>query len=186
MQIEKARSDDISALQGIARWVIQHNYTPFLGHDNVTGFIESGQSDKEIENGIEHCHVMWQSETIIGYTVFTEELLHIIMIDVPYQHKGYGAELLAYAEREMFKHNSLIKLQTFEKNTPTICFYEKKGWAKKGMEYIPTPSAIILTIPINMMYIYIVVFCFIGIDSNIIFSNNLLKAGLIQSNTISF
>jgi GNAT superfamily N-acetyltransferase len=136
MHIRKAKTDDIQTLQEIAKRVIRNNYTSFLGQDNVAYFIDSGQSDKEIEDGIKSCFVMRQNETIIGYAVVRNDLLHLIMIDVPYQHKGYGVEFLAFIEQKMFDTYSEIKLQTFEKNIDTIRFYEKNGWAIKSVEHI--------------------------------------------------
>lgn len=128
MRIRKAEADDIKTLQAIARRVIRHNYTPFLGDAVVSHFIKSGSSDKEIVEGIEHCHVMQEENLILGYAVFMGELLHLLMVDVPYQRKGYGANLLAYAEREMFKGHSVIRLQTFDQNAAAVRFYEKNGW----------------------------------------------------------
>lgn len=45
---------------------------------------------------------MQQDDVIVGFAIVMDDLLHLIMVDVPYQRMGYGAALLAYVEREMF------------------------------------------------------------------------------------
>jgi len=48
-------TDDTHSLKDIAKRVIRLNYIPFLGADVVRDFIESGQADKEIDDGIHDC-----------------------------------------------------------------------------------------------------------------------------------
>lgn len=136
MHIRKANTSDIQALQEIARRVIINNYTSFLGYENVEYFIGSGQADKEILDGMEHCYIAGQGNTTIGFAVTNGSTLHLIMIDVPFQNKGHGAALLAFIEQKMFEDYPTIKLQTFEGNVNTVHFYEKKGWAIESVEYV--------------------------------------------------
>ncbi|MGD9560413.1 MAG: GNAT family N-acetyltransferase, partial [Oscillospiraceae bacterium] len=127
---------DIPNLQAVAKRVIQNNYTPFLGQGNVAQYIDSGQADADIEDGIGHCYVMCQDKAIFGFAIAHDDLLHLIMVDVPYQHQGYGAKLLAFIEREMFAHHPVIRLQTFEGNVNTARFYKTNGWSIQRVEYI--------------------------------------------------
>lgn len=136
MQIRKAQVGDIPNLQAIAKRVILENYTPFLGQGNVAQYINSGQADTEIEDGIAHCYIMHRDEAVLGLAIVNDDILHLIMIDVPYQNKGYGAKLLAFIERQMFNHYPAIMLQTFEENSNTVRFYEKNGWRIKSAEYV--------------------------------------------------
>lgn len=144
MRIRKAREEDIETLQEIARRVIRNNYTSFLGQDNVSQFIDSGLSDKEIVEGVPYCHIMQQGDTIVGFAVVMDDLLYLIMVDVPFQHTGYGAALLAYVEREMFVHHSVLKLQTFAGNTDNIRFYEKHGWTVAREEVVKEMGMVML------------------------------------------
>ena len=107
-----------------------------MGIDNVNLFIASGQSDKEIEDGIDNCFVMLKANNIVGFAIIHDSMLHLIMVDTEYQNKGYGAELLTYIENEIFKKHSQITLQSFEKNEPTNQFYLKNGWHIKGKQII--------------------------------------------------
>lgn len=116
--------------------MIRNNYTSFLGRSTVAQFIDSGQSDREIEIGMEHCYIVQEGDIITGYAITNDDVLHLIMIDVPYQNKGYGAKLLAFIEQQMFNHYPTIKLQTFEENGSAVRFYEKNGWRKKSVEHI--------------------------------------------------
>lgn len=69
MEIRKAKANDIGLLKSLAKRVISHNYAPFLGIDNVNMFIASGQSDKEIEDGIDNCFVMLKANHIVGFAI---------------------------------------------------------------------------------------------------------------------
>lgn len=124
----QASFEDSDVVKNIAKRVIYFNYTSFLGLDAVEEFISSGMSDKEIDDGLINCTVMILEDTIIGFTITKENLLHLIMIDVPYQNQGYGSELLAYIEAYLFSEYDEIHLQTFLKNKNALKFYLKNGW----------------------------------------------------------
>lgn len=128
MRIKAINASEIVQAQEIAKRVIFHNYAPFLGVVAATEFVESGQSDKEIIEGAQGCFVLEDDECLVGFTIIKDNLLHLLMIDVPYQQRGYGTKLLNYAETIMFHRHSVIHLQTFEENIPARSFYEKNGW----------------------------------------------------------
>lgn len=128
MLFRKASSNDVPALNQIANNVICHNYTPFLGKDATTNFIESGLSAKEIDDGLEHCTLLEKDGKIIAFAIVNEDLLHLIMVDVPFQNIGYGEALLSHLEFEMFRKYARIRLQTFRNNHAATQFYLKHGW----------------------------------------------------------
>ncbi|MDR2855267.1 MAG: GNAT family N-acetyltransferase [Methanomicrobiales archaeon] len=136
LTIAKAEESDISTMQATARRVILNNYPVFLGEEAVHEFIESGQSDREIEDGIGNCFVMKQEDEVIGFAIVLKDLLHLIMIDVPYQNQGYGTVLLEYIEQEMFHVYSVIRLQSFESNKVARFFYENNGWSVQSREKV--------------------------------------------------
>ncbi len=127
MPIRSALPDDIPALKAIARNVIRHNYTSFLGTEATAAFIDSGMSDKEIEDGMESCAVLEEKGKVIAFAVTKENLLHLIMVDTPFQNAGYGRALLLHVENELFTRYSSICLQTFQENTAAAIFYLTTG-----------------------------------------------------------
>lgn len=133
----QATKTDAPALKEIAQRVIRTNYVSFLGIDATTAFIESGMSDQEIEAGLDHCTLVVLEEQILGFAITHEEVLHVIMIDVPFQHAGYGAALLSHIEAKLFSHYNSIRLQTFEGNALSVQFYEKQGWVIRQREEVP-------------------------------------------------
>lgn len=124
----KATDAHLIALQEMARRIIRHNYTPFLGSTLVDGFINSGASDAEIEAGLPHCWVASIEDTIVGFTILYDSMLHLIMVDVPCQQKGYGTKMLRHAEAVVFKEYEKMQLQSFEKNVLANIFYMKNGY----------------------------------------------------------
>lgn len=138
----KATKADAAPLKTLAREVILHNYTSFLGEDAVNDFIESGAADTEIENGIESCIVMVEQDGIIGFAITNDNLLHLLMVAVKYQRKGYGEKLLAFIELQMFHSHDSLELQTFQDNIAANRFYGKNGWMitkEKPQDASPIP-----------------------------------------------
>ncbi len=102
----------------------------------VQDFIASGQSDKEIDDGLNDCTLMVKGDVIIGFTIVNADTLHLIMVAPEHQGKGYGSKLLAHIEQQMFKDHALITLQTFNNNTHAIAFYQKHGWHETARQMI--------------------------------------------------
>jgi len=137
MDYRQATDNDVQDLKNIARRVINTNYAPFLGGEAVTAFIESGMSDKEIDDGLNDCTLMIRDKRTIGFAVTKEDLLHLMMIDVPFQNAGYGTALLAHIEEMLFAKYHCIRLQTFKDNVPTVHFYLKEEWMPIREEEMP-------------------------------------------------
>lgn len=137
IQFKQATNKDSQSIKFIARRVISTNYIPFMGIEMATDFIERGMSDKEIDDNIDNCTLMLLDNSIIGFSIAQEDVLHLIMIDVPYQKKGYGGLLLSYMEKNIFNQYETIRLQTFQENKDTVQFYLNKGWLISGKEYMP-------------------------------------------------
>ncbi len=132
-----AGPDDVRTIREIAQRVIISNYTPFLGSGAVRAFIESGQSDREIDDGLENCTLMTGDGGVIGFAITDGPLLHLIMVDAACQNRGYGTELLAYVENMLFVKYPAIRLQTFEENRQAVRFYLRNGWKLAGKEALP-------------------------------------------------
>ncbi len=128
----------------MARRVITSNYKPFLGVESVRNFIESGLSDKEIDDGMPHCTLMTCNERIIGFSITNDSLLHLIMIDTVFQDKGYGSNLLAYIENNLFDEYATIHLQSFKENTQAVRFYLKNNWKIMEEKVVPEIGKTIL------------------------------------------
>ncbi len=125
---KQATKEDAQSLKDIAKRVITTNYVSFLGKDTTTTFINSGMSDREIDDALDNCTTMLCDGKIVGFAITKHELLHLIMIDVPLQKRGYGSLLLAYIEEKQFLKFERICLQTFKENRAAVQFYLKNGW----------------------------------------------------------
>lgn len=132
LRTRKAQPDDLPALKDMARRTIRACYASFLGEDGVSGYIDSGESDKEVENGLSNCDVLEVDGQLAAMAVHFDDFIHLMMVDVDAQRKGLGTMLLDHVERELFKSNSTIRLETFEGNTQGINFYMKNDWTEVG------------------------------------------------------
>ncbi len=132
----QAAENDLQNLKDIAKRVVFKNYVPFLGVDAATAFMEGGMSDKEIDDGFDNCMLMIYDERTIGFVITNDEVLHLVMIDVPFQNRGYGSLLLAKIEEKLFSAFNKIHLQTFQGNVSAVQFYLKNGWLITGLEKV--------------------------------------------------
>jgi len=131
--IRKARSTDLPIMQQIASRTIDKCYRSFLGDEGVDWFINSGESDKELQRHIDNCDVLTQDNTIVAFTIYLEDLIHLMMVDVSLHREGIGSRFLAHSERKLFKSGfSTIRLETFKGNHQAINFYQKNGWSITG------------------------------------------------------
>ncbi len=133
-RLRKATPQDAEAMKAIARRVIRHNYIPFLGAEAANAFIEGGLSDKEIDDGLGDCTTMLTGGDVVGFAITKDDLLHLIMVDVPFQGKGFGGLLLSHTEDGLFQKYGAIRLQTFQENADAVRFYLQKGWRVTGEE----------------------------------------------------
>lgn len=124
----KATVEDAREIKLFANEVIIKNYTSFLGADNTKAYVESGESDKEIDNNIQDTVIAIYHGEIVGVAILLEDLLHLIMIKHSYQGYGLGGAFLKHVEEELFKNYKTIRLETFDGNIATIEFYKKHGW----------------------------------------------------------
>ncbi len=128
LQFRKALPQDAGPIKVLAQRVARHNYIPFLGAEMVSAFIDGGMSDQEIDDGLDGCTVMLSGGCILGFAITKADLLHLIMVDVPFQGNGYGGKLLEHTERELFQTYAVIRLQSFRQNAGAVRFYLRKGW----------------------------------------------------------
>lgn len=58
IRVREAQADDLSKMQSIAWRTIDKCYRTFLGDEGVDWFLNSGESDRELEKHIEECDVL--------------------------------------------------------------------------------------------------------------------------------
>ena len=130
IQIRKAQADDLPRMQEIARRTIDMSYRPFLGDEGVDWFINSGESDRELQRHIENCDVLMKDKAIVAFAIYFNDLIHLMMVDVCLHRTGIGSRLLAHSEAKLFaRGNTTLRLETFEGNHQAINFYVKNGWS---------------------------------------------------------
>ena len=128
--IRRAEADDLPVIQEIARRTIDRCYRSFLGDEGVDWFINSGESDRELEQHLLDCDLLLLDEKVVAFTVYFDDLIHLMMVDADLQRVGLGAKLLAHSESRLFSTGKrVVRLETFEGNRPAISFYLKNGWS---------------------------------------------------------
>ena len=89
--IRSTQPGDLLQMQDIARRTIDKCYRSFLGDERVDWFINSGESDREIERHLSNCDVLLRGETILAFTIYFDDLIHLLMVDVSLHRTGIGS-----------------------------------------------------------------------------------------------
>ena len=133
--IRPAAENDLPAMQALARKTIRRSYRQFMDDEQVDAFINSSSSDHEIARHLKQCKVLEKEEHIVGFTIYFDNIIHLMMVDPDLHRQGLGGVLLAHAEDELFKlGNTIIRLTTFEDNRQAMNFYRKYGWKETKKE----------------------------------------------------
>lgn len=127
--IRPASETDLPAMQALARRTINRRYRTFLSDNYIDNFINDGTMDTEIFNNISHCKALLQNDNLVGFTIFFDNIIHLMIIDPELHRQGLGTILLEHAETELFSRgNTVIRLVTYEDNHQAMNFYRKHGW----------------------------------------------------------
>lgn len=130
IKIRKANHRDLRVIQEIARGTIGKSYRSFLGDELVDWFLSSGESDNELEIQLANCDVLLVDNSIAAFTIYFDDLIHLMMVDVYLHRTGLGSIILAHTESQLFNSgNTVIRVETFEGNQQAINFYKKNGWS---------------------------------------------------------
>ena len=129
-QIRKAKKSEIDAIVKIANNAFDTLYRPFLGDYNVNWYINNAELKKEIVKHFSDLHVLTLNDKIVGFIIYFENFIHIMMIDTKEHHSGLGSFFLNSVETILFEKYNTIKLQSFVGNTIATNFYLKNGWSK--------------------------------------------------------
>ena len=103
-----------------------------IGDTGADRFLQSGASDRYIENNIAHATVMYQTEdrdTIVGFAVCKHDLITLLMMATETHRQGFGSQLLKHCEQELLGNFPNIRLESFEGNNHSNRFYEKNRWS---------------------------------------------------------
>lgn len=135
LTVRRAKTDELSTIQSVAREIISTRYPAFLGEDAVNAFLESGQSDQEFVANQNNIFVLLEGDEIRGFSICFDDFIHLMMTKLEFQQKGYGSFLLNWCETAIKARGYDIgRLETFASNVQAVEFYRKNGWIEAGRE----------------------------------------------------
>lgn len=129
--IRKTIKKDLKQIKRIARKTIRTNDSAFLPLEAIERFMDSGDSDRDIDTGWRRGLTALKGETICGYAIVNAPLLHIIMVSPEFQGIGVGSTLLAHCEVLLSERNPRMTLECFEENQDACAFYRRNGWREE-------------------------------------------------------
>lgn len=135
LTVRRADMAELPTIQSAAREIISARYPVFLGEDVVNAFLESGQSDQEFVTNRNNIHVLLDDDELCGFSICFDDFIHLMMIRLEHQRKGYGSILLNWCETSIREQGYGIgRLETFAANVQAVEFYRKNGWIEVGRE----------------------------------------------------
>ncbi len=128
--IRPATKEDLPAIEALANRTLNRRSRTFTGEENVERSNSEPLMREDIASHLSHCKVMLKNDLMVGFIIYFDNLIHLMIIDPDLQREGLGTYLLAYAETQLFDQgNSIIRLETYEDNRQAMNFYKKNGWS---------------------------------------------------------
>jgi GNAT superfamily N-acetyltransferase len=143
--IRRAVTSDVDRLIRLTRETIGASYRSFLGDDAVDGYIGSGAVERYVEESIARSSVILRDGEIVGYAVWRDDLIDLMMIDHAAQRQGLGTVLLRHVEAELFQSHDELRLESFEANLGANAFYRENGW-REARTYFDEDSQVDKTV----------------------------------------
>jgi ribosomal protein S18 acetylase RimI-like enzyme len=79
--------------------------------------------------------VLLKDGDIAAFTIYFEDFIHLMMVDVNLHRERIGSQLLAHCEKQISGNGyATIRLETFEPNLQAVNFYKKNGWRITGAQ----------------------------------------------------
>ncbi len=128
--IRKAELNDKEEILRIARDVTDKFSRKYLGDEAVDWYINSGSCDNDMINDIPNMNLLIKDDTIIGMMIWHEELMHFLMIDIPFHGTGAAQCFCEQIIPKKLEQYGLVKLECFDANERGNAFYIKSGWTE--------------------------------------------------------
>ena len=135
MSIKQAYKDDLQVVKYITIETINQIYPHYYPKGAVEFFIEH-HNDANISNDIEAGRVYFcindENQPVGTVTIKENDICRLFVLP-EFQGKGYGRELLAFAENEIVKTYNEILLDA---SLPAKRIYQKRGYKEKESHII--------------------------------------------------
>lgn len=139
--VRTALASDMGALIALSHRTISASYRPFLGDEAVDAFLGSGAADRYVEENVGRCLILVRDGEIVGYAVWRDNLIDLMMIDYAVHRQGLGTELLRQVEQMLLQRSDELRLESFEDNEKANAFYHKNGW-REVSRYLDNNSGV--------------------------------------------
>ncbi len=127
-KIRQATPNDEKQILKIARDVTDKFTRTYLGDEAVDWYINSGSCDNDMKNDIPNMLLLTEEETIVGMMIWHSDLMHFLMIDIPYHGTGAASYFCKEIIPLKLQEYGEIHLECFDKNERGNAFYIKDGW----------------------------------------------------------
>lgn len=127
MSIVKAKLSDLQVVMQITSKTISEVYPHYYSKGAVEFFLELHNNDR-IANDInlQYVYLCINSEqNIVGTITIRNNNIYRLFVLPQYQGKGYGREMLDFAEDSIFNNYSTIKVDA---SLPAKSIYQKRGY----------------------------------------------------------
>ncbi len=127
-KIRKACKSDEKRILELAREITDRFSRKYLGDEAVDWYINSGMCDSDMKADIDNMVLLTIDNEIIGVMIWHDELMHLLLIDIPYHGTGAAKYFCDKIIEEKFKIYDELRLECFDKNERGNSFYIKNGW----------------------------------------------------------
>ncbi len=132
--IRKAERADFEMLYTIFRRTIIDSFSSILQPEALQSWIAKNSTEQYFSDHIENCRTIETQGVLAGFCITRDKTIDLLLVDSRHQRKGLGRMLLAYVERELFRLDPEITVDSFIANQKAEAFFLATGW-RAGEEF---------------------------------------------------
>ena len=142
MEIRRAEKKDLVKIHILVIDTIHNVFPRYYPQGAVYSFLDHHRESEilaDIEN--QNAYVLEVDGVLVGTITIKENMINRLFLLPGYQGKGYGKNLLEYAENMIYKDHETVRLET---SLPAKLFYLKYGYKEVASDFIVVANGDIL------------------------------------------
>lgn len=126
--IRKASFKDLDLIVSMTKQTIDKCYRDWLDSESLDNCLKSDKLDLYLESSLQHTWLLQTNSNVVAYSICIENMIEFMLVDIKYQGRGIGSQLLHLCESMLFEEYSTLSLENFKLNDKANLFLESNNW----------------------------------------------------------
>ncbi|WP_432799864.1 GNAT family N-acetyltransferase [Poriferisphaera sp. WC338] len=130
--IHAATENDLSEIVSLWEAISLHEFSAYIGHENVKYFIESGELSRESKRYLDCTYVCKRRDCFLGYVVVIGDLIELLVVMPEYQNAMTGKRLYDHALKLIRQRHRKVRVECFSNNQRANSILKRLGYDFDG------------------------------------------------------